>query len=145
MIDVRAEGVEHPTRATKADATKLLKHLGLKADLSVLLCDDAFIRNLNAQWRKKDQPTDVLSFPMDEDDNLGDVVISVETARRQAEEHGHSLERELRVLLVHGLCHVLGFDHETGEADAAEMRAKEAELLALLGEDTAGLIRRTDD
>ena len=80
--------------------------------------------------------TDVLSFAMQEgvvfsdDPVLGDLVISVETAARQAEEQGHDLDAELRVLLVHGLLHLLGYDHEVDEAEAAEMRAAEASCSA---------------
>ena len=111
----------------------------LNAELSVLLCDDPFIQTLNATWRQKDEPTDVLSFAMGEgedaglnEDLLGDVVISVDTAARQAETEGHTLEAELRVLLVHGVLHLCGYDHIEPD-DAVEMRAKEAECLAALG------------
>ena len=108
--------------------------------LSIVLTDDPSIHKLNAQWRDVDSPTDVLSFPMDESDSpcipgmpspLGDVVISLETAARQAPEHAYTLEDELRFLLVHGVCHLQGHDH--GEPDeAAEMRTEEARLLAVL-------------
>ena len=108
--------------------------------LSIVLTDDPSIHALNQQWRDVDAPTDVLSFPMDESESpqipgmpspLGDVVISIETAARQAPEHAYSLEDELRFLLVHGVCHLQGHDH--GEPDeAAEMRQEEARLLATL-------------
>ena len=108
--------------------------------LSIVLTDDSSIHALNQQWRSVDAPTDVLSFPMDESESphipgmpspLGDVVISLETAARQAPEHAYSLEDELRFLLVHGVCHLRGHDH--GEAEeAAEMRTEEARLLAVL-------------
>src|SRR5690606_19522069 len=112
--------------------------------LSLLLTDDAHIRALNAQYRDEDKPTDVLSFPMDEgealigpaDDEaspLGDVVISVETAGRQADEVGMDREGMARFLLVHGYCHLLGHDH--GEPDeAAAMRAEEDRLWAAVGD-----------
>ncbi len=120
-------------------AGQVLRAFGLEdAELSVVLCDDAFILPLNRDYRQKDKPTDVLSFSQregeeaDEDDPvLGDVVISVETAARQAEERGHALEHELRVLLVHGICHLLGYDHEEDE-EAEEMEALERDLLAEL-------------
>jgi probable rRNA maturation factor len=125
----------------------LLKHLKLKgSELSVLLCDDAFITDLNTRWRQKPEPTDVLSFAMGEgeqigdEDVLGDIVISTETAARQAAGLGHTLEVELKVLLVHGLCHLLGYDHIEAD-DAVEMRALEAELLVVLGGGT-GLVER---
>ena len=104
-------------------------------ELSVALCDDEHIRALNKEWRGKDSATDVLSFPADSFGDvvvLGDCVISVDTARRQAAEVGHGLLDECRVLLVHGLLHLCGFDHEEGDAAAAEMARVEDELLGLL-------------
>ena len=91
-----------------------------------------------------------LSFAMQEGDDLladdpvlGDLVISVETATRQAAEQGHGVDAELRVLLVHGLLHLLGYDHEVDEEEAAEMRAAEAKLLGEMG-GAVGLITRAD-
>ena len=88
-------------------------------EVSVLLTGDREIRKLNKQYRKINRPTDVLSFSMQEgvhisgqENLLGDVVVSVETARRQAQEQGHALHRELAILLQHGLIHLLGVDHE---------------------------------
>ncbi len=128
----------------ETDAEALLALVGLPdAELSVVLCDDAFIRPLNAEWRGKDQPTDVLSFPQDDDVVLGDVIISVETATRQAAELGHPVEHEVRALLVHGLLHLLGHDHHD-PAEAAEMRAEEEKLLVGLGlVGAAGLVGRS--
>ena len=102
-------------------------------ELSIVLCDDATIQSLNREWRGKDAPTDVLSFSLREGDDddpglllpivmLGDLVLSIDTARMQAEERGHSLRDELRVLLVHGLLHLLGFDHEAGASEEEEVR-----------------------
>lgn len=147
-VTVRRQDVDHPVRGLSASARALLRHLGLpRAELSVVLCDDLFIQALNAQWRQKDEPTDVLSFAMGEgedadlnEDLLGDVVISLDTARRQAEAEGHSVDDELRVLLVHGVLHLCGLDHIEPE-DAVEMRAKEAECLAALG-GGRGLVER---
>lgn len=134
-VHVRRERVKLPVKPVREDARALLRALGLqKAELSIVLCDDPFIHALNREWRGKDAPTDVLSFPMEEGDLLGDVVISVETAARDA--------TPIRVLLVHGLLHLLGYDHETGDEDAAEMRAKENELLVALGEPPSGLVDR---
>lgn len=118
----------------EADGDRLLEVIGRgDAELSVLLADDSLVRSLNAQWRGIDAPTDVLSFPQDDERLLGDVVISTETAGRQAAELGHALDVEVRVLLVHGLLHLLGQDHELGDAEAAAMRAEEVRLLAALG------------
>lgn len=93
------------------------------AELSVLLCDDATIHALNRTYRHKDKPTDVLAFAMREGAGaehahgahglLGDVIISLETAARQASEHGRTLDAEVTMLLAHGLLHLLGFDHRT--------------------------------
>ena len=135
--------------ALRADAQRLLSALGHEgAELSIVLCDDAFIQPLNRDWRDKDQPTDVLSFPQSEDHApegglLGDLVISVETAAAAAARLGHRVEEELQVLLVHGLLHLLGFDHEKGEDEAARMRAEEQRLLSLLG-GRPGLISRVE-
>lgn len=83
-------------------------------ELSLVLCTDAHIRSLNSQWRGMDKATDVLSFPQGDPDLvvLGDLVISLETAERQAMERGYALRDEVRVLLVHGLLHLMGYDHE---------------------------------
>lgn len=99
------------------DDAKSLIRVALRdasAELSVVLCSDAHIRKLNAQWRGKDSATDVLSFPQDDPDRvvLGDIVISIDAANRQAVERDYLLRDELRVLLVHGALHLLGYDHE---------------------------------
>ena len=89
-----------------------------KRSVSVLLCGDRRMRTLNREWRTKDRPTDVLSFPSGEDGPaafLGDVAIDVPYAARQALRLGHPLRREVQVLLAHGLLHLLGHDHETDD------------------------------
>ncbi len=114
-----------------------LDHLDMKnKEISVLLVDDEQIRELNRQYRHKDCPTDVLAFPQQTEDSpiyqqqlLGDIVISIPTAQRQARNLGHPLEKELKILLIHGLLHLLGYDH-IQDNDAALMQQKEAELLA---------------
>ena len=120
-----------------------------QAEVSVVLADDEYIHQLNRQYRGKDKPTDVLSFAMNDhcagthepDINqipadieilLGDIIISLETAARQAGEYGHSLERELAYLTVHGMLHLLGYDHEEAE-EQQEMRQEEEHVLSLLG------------
>ena len=101
--------------------------VGLDGEVDVLLTSDAEIKRLNKAFRGKNKATDVLSFPAPDEaeDMAGDVAISLETALRQANEHGHSLRDELRVLMLHGLLHIDGEDHET---DAGEMAEREAEL-----------------
>ena len=112
-------------------------------EVGVTFLDDATIQELNRDYRDKDRPTDVLSFALNEGDEpeivdapeeelLGDILISLETTARQAEEYGHSLERELAYLTVHGMLHLLGYDHEE-PADQAEMRLEEEAVLASLG------------
>jgi conserved hypothetical protein TIGR00043 len=97
------------------------------------LVSDAQIKRLNKLYRNKDKPTDVLSFPIGEKVNgwliLGDVVISVDTAKRQAKELGYSLEEELKRLLVHGLVHLLGYDHELGGEEEKKFFELEAFVL----------------
>ncbi len=132
-IAVRWQGRRLPglTPTLRALAAQVLRRLGVpRGEVAVLLCDDRTIALLNHRFRGKDKPTDVLSFPSQEllpdgTVHLGDLAISLETATRQAERAGHSVERELAILLIHGLLHLCGYDHET---DQGEMDAKEREL-----------------
>ena len=127
-------------RRLKSLAQRLLQAEGCgeNTEVSILLTDDKQIKILNRDYRDIDSPTDVLSFSQAEGDEsfddgpddglLGDVVISVETARRQAREQKNSLEEELDMLLVHGILHLLGYDHEKPE-DEKRMFSKQEELL----------------
>ena len=118
----------------------------LQGEVNLLLADDARLKALNKAFRGKNKATDVLSFPapgseaggVNEEQMAGDLAISVETAARQAAEHGHSLEDELRVLTLHGLLHLAGYDHE---ADDGAMRALESQLRVKL-KLPGGLIER---
>jgi probable rRNA maturation factor len=117
-------------------AEKMLAHLALaKVELSIALVDDAAIHALNRAWRHKNKPTDVLAFPLLDPvpekptGLLGDVILSVDTARRQAARHRRSLLAELTMLLAHGLLHLLGYDHQT-DAEEREMNARTRELEA---------------
>ncbi len=106
------------------------------AEVSVLFCDDAFIRELNRKWRGIDKPTNVLSFPAGGDPAaaplLGDIAISFGTAAREAREEGKSLRDHVAHLVVHGFLHLIGYDHiEASEAEA--MEALECAALARLG------------
>lgn len=85
------------------------------ASLAVRFVSDREMRRLNASYRQIDRPTDVLSFPDEPGAHLGDLAVSVPTARRQATERGHATERELRTLMLHGVLHCLGHDHETDD------------------------------
>lgn len=133
------------TATVKTVLDKAAEVLEIPADteVSVVFADDEYIRELNRQYRGLDKATDVLSFALDEGEEpeviggpqetlLGDIVISLETACRQAAEYGHSLERELAFLAVHGMLHLAGYDHEE-ESDRAAMRGREEEVLSLLG------------
>lgn len=103
-------------------------------EVSVLITDNEKIHQINKEFRGVDKPTDVLSFPMDSEGEaamLGDIVISLETALVQAEEYGHSLEREISFLTVHSMMHLFGYDHEN-EADRARMREMEEKVLGVL-------------
>ena len=113
---------------------------GLAGEVSVLLTGDAAVRELNRKYRHEDKTTDVLSFPAAEtaEGVAGDLVISLETALLQATERGHTLEMEIKVLLLHGLLHLAGYDHE---ADNGTMHRKEARLRRELGL-KSGLIER---
>ena len=113
----------------------------LQGEVTVLLTTDEGIRGLNRRFRKKNKPTDVLSFPVDDHTfgQSGDLAISVDTAMRQATEHGHKLSIELRVLMLHGLLHLAGLDHEV---DHGKMAQVENSLRAELGL-PSGLIERT--
>jgi probable rRNA maturation factor len=102
--------------------------VGLTGQVEVLLADDPTLRRLNKSFRGKNKPTDVLSFPTPDeiaDTHAGDLAISLETAARQAATYGHSLRDEVRILLLHGLLHLSGLDHET---DNGQMAAREAKL-----------------
>ena len=118
------------------------KTVGLKGEVDVLLANDATLRQLNKTFRGKNKPTDVLSFPAPAEiakRHAGELAISLETAARQATTYGHTLRDEVRVLLLHGLLHLSGEDHET---DKGEMAAREATLRRELKLPTS-LIERT--
>lgn len=111
-------------------------------ELSILLTDDAAIAALNSRWRGRDGPTNVLSFPADDDAGLaaaggrpallGDIIVAFETVLREAVDAGIPFADHLRHIIVHGALHLLGYDHE-GDADAEEMEGREIEILATLG------------
>ena len=133
---VQVDFVEQVVRA-------VLEHesVSTEADVSIVLTDDAEIQSLNVQFRKIDAPTDVLSFAQEETESpfiyapdelpyLGDVIISFPRAQSQAQEQNHSTQEELRLLIVHGVLHLLGYDHATA-AEQAQMWARQDMILAL--------------
>lgn len=113
--------------------------LPLEYEVSITFVDIDEIHKLNKEFRNVDRPTDVLSFPMDEDFSiegvdtmLGDIVISMDVAKDQSKDFGHSLDREIMYLTAHSMLHLLGYDHMY-EAEKIEMRAREKEVMKLLG------------
>ncbi|MBE0575090.1 MAG: rRNA maturation RNase YbeY [Desulfuromonadales bacterium] len=125
-------------------ARKILSVSGCPdAQLSILIVDDVMIQEINRDYLGKDRPTNVISFAMQEGegagvqpDLLGDVVISAETAARDAGEAKTSFESELFFLLLHGILHLLGYDHERGtQAEAKRMEAREREIFSMIGEE----------
>ncbi len=145
-VEVAAEGVNEPAWASRlaSFAERAVMKLGRDGwDLSILLCDDATIRDLNARYRKKDESTDVLSFELAEktmDEELGerwaagDIVISLDTLATNAAYFGVPQDEELRRLVVHGILHLDGMDHEDNDPLRPMLRLQE-QLLADLGEE----------
>jgi probable rRNA maturation factor len=150
--------VDHASMVSSVDVREIERHVQAALDalslasgeLSVVLTTDDHIQVLNRTWRGKDQPTDVLSFPQQVGDVtggiLGDLVISLDTAARQATRRGHALHMEVCVLLTHGLCHLLGHTHQDLD-DTRVMRALETHVLDAMnvGQDTLGLVERVLD
>jgi probable rRNA maturation factor len=109
-------------------------------EISLTFTDNEGIHALNKTYRNIDRPTDVLSFPQidyesgeEAEGALGDIVLSLQRAREQAEEFGHSFERECAFLCVHSTLHLLGYDHELSEEDDADMRARQSAVMEIIG------------
>ena len=137
LVAVQVHSTDIDTRPIQLVAESILRVLNLTdVELSLVLCDDAFIHRLNKDYRGKDKATDVLSFAQREGDAafaddpiLGDVIISIDTAQRQSLGRGHDLFHEIKILLVHGILHLLGYDHEQDD-EAEIMEAKERQVLS---------------
>ncbi len=132
-----AESVAAPDEQTVADLTSAVDEVlstegKPTAHVCIHLADEALLHDLNQRYRGIDRSTDVLSFLMDEDGALGDVVISLDHVRRQAEAFGHSERRELCYLGVHGTLHLLGYDDEERDGEA-DMAARAEQVLGRLG------------
>lgn len=139
-------GAPSPAMVRAWTRTLLSKAGAKRASLSILLCGDARMRTLNRTWRRKNRSTDVLSFPSLEESSaflsssssfLGDLVIDVPYAARQARRRGHAVAREVRILLAHGLLHLLGYDHETD--DGTMFRLQRRIILAAFGDGPDGV------
>ena len=142
----RVRGRKLPLRRIQRTAEKILDFVDESAsELSLALVDNATIAKLNRDYRHKPKATDVLSFPAEAEANggpklLGDVVISIDKARDQAQAGGWTLAEEIDRLLIHGILHLLGYDHERSRKDAAIMRALEKKISrALCGKRSAAL------
>ncbi|MDW8033218.1 MAG: rRNA maturation RNase YbeY [Aquificaceae bacterium] len=134
---IRKEKGKLKVRWLREIVSRLLELEGLQGvELNLYLTDDPTTRKLNREYRGKDKATDVLSFPFGEQAGdyrlLGEIVLSLDTAERQARELGHGLEEEIKRLVVHGFVHLLGYDHEQGEEEERVFREKEERLLSYL-------------
>ncbi|HTX72784.1 MAG TPA: rRNA maturation RNase YbeY [Rectinemataceae bacterium] len=142
-VELSVEGIDTPDWLDRARdfVLAVLEHLGKENwELSILLCDDAFIRGLNRQYRDRDEPTDVLSFeqgevyrnPEGEERYLaGDIVVSLDALSRNAQEFGLPRDEELRRLLVHGVLHLAGMDHEDNSPERPMLKLQEEILAAI--------------
>ena len=136
LITNDQEAVEINLDIIREIALEIMKFEGSpeNSQLSMVFCDDEAIKELNNEYRSKNEPTDVLSFPMELENFvpeirlLGDIVISTDTAIRQAKEYNHSVMTEIVILMIHGLLHLHGYDH-IEEDDRRKMRVREAEIL----------------
>ena len=129
------------------EATLVYEGYKNNAEVSVTFTDNEGIKKINSEFRGIDKPTDVLSFPLTDyeatdgilvdelDGSLGDIVISLERAKEQADEFGHSFEREVAFLTVHSMLHLLGYDHVNGEEEELDMRRRQSEILKNMGLD----------
>ena len=146
MTNVEVTGAAVP-RFSRREIAEFVRRvlIALRVDddiheVSIAIVDDESMRNLNRKFRKKNKTTDVLTFPADDSDAdpnapgrpLGDIVISIDQARRQATDQKHSLAIEIRYLILHGILHALGYDHETdsGEMNALEVKVRDQVGLA---------------
>lgn len=141
QIERSQDNIGIDRRRIRSVLTKLLNHCNCSdKEVSLILVNDETIQSLNKQYLNKDRPTNVLSFSLREGkfshinpQLLGDIVISVDTARKDAARSGFSVEQEIDFLIIHGLLHLLGYNHEkTTGAETKKMRTKERELLELL-------------
>ena len=112
-------------------------------DIELILTTDEEIKEINKQFRNKSKPTDVLSFPLVDMPGmpLGSIIISIDTAKKEAKRFGHSIDDEIKLLFLHGLLHLLGYDHET---DNGEMRAKEEEIIKKVNLPNSLIVRNED-
>ena len=143
VLDKKVIVLEHKTQVVRARALSLFaaraqRALGLRDEIDVRITSNRELQELNRRFRKKDEPTDVLSFPSAMPKVVGDIAISAEIAATNAAAYGHSTETEIKILILHGLLHLAGYNHEN---DNGKMQARETELRQQL-ELPTGLIER---
>ncbi len=134
-VDIIWQGAQSDAKIKRAAlkaARMAAKYEKKSGSVSLLMTDDENIHQLNREFRQVDKPTDVLSFPSDEPGFLGDIAISVPCAVRQAEEYGHSVDREIAFLTVHAMLHLFGYDHIEPQ-DEEIMRSRQRDILAAAG------------
>ena len=146
MIEIIDETKKHPVRESLKQAIGLfLEELELgKQDLTVVFCDDKIMKQKNLKYRGIDKPTDVLSFPLSEPEDtsmpyvhhLGDIIIDIEMAQRQAAKHGNTLDEEILVLTSHGILHLLGYDHPSS-AEWKDFHQAEERILTIARKELA--------
>jgi probable rRNA maturation factor len=122
-----------PIKEIRQIAERVLIEEGIEeGEVSVVLAGDELLLELNRKYRGVDKTTDVLAFPFEEEECLGEVIISVDAARDQARAYGHSIKEEIKILLVHGILHLIGYDHEV-EEEASKMQARERGIIEGIG------------
>jgi len=139
-VDIDAQGLEIDVELVRGAVLETLRHqgLGFDGEVSVLVVRDEEMAGLNQQYRGKEGTTDVLSFPLHDGDFgdeyicLGDIIINIDASKRQAEEYGHSISRELAFLTVHSVLHLLGYTHDD-EVQESQMFAVQEEILVEMG------------
>jgi len=136
ILEHETEGTS--TRALGRFAARAQREVGLRGEVNIRITSNQQLQELNRRFRKKNQPTDVLSFPSETPKLAGDIAISGEIAATNAAEMGHSSQTELQVLILHGMLHLAGYDHET---DDGQMRTRETSLRRKFGL-PVGLIER---
>jgi probable rRNA maturation factor len=147
LVDEGVEaGVEPSWLEDVSERVLAAEKASAKTEVGIVVTGQAMVQQLNRNFRGRDEPTDVLAFSARDEaeglprfilapdglSHLGEVIISYPQAALQAEEHGHSLKKELTILLIHGLLHLLGYEHEADEEQELKMQAREKELLKLI-------------
>ena len=139
VILIERQSSEVSPRALSLFAGRVRRAIGLRGEVNVLITSNGQLRKLNCSFRKKNKPTDVLSFPSDMPGVVGDIAISGDIALANARRLGHPVTTELKILILHGMLHLAGYDHES---DSGEMSVRESKLRAQF-DLPVGLIERT--